>query len=62
MKTPILIMIGYLLIAAYTVIAWIVNLVMFIQCDFTEPFKEEIVRGIGIIFPPVSWIVVWISF
>ena len=47
-----------LLIWGYGIVAWIVNLVMLLNCDFAEPWKEEIVHGIGLI-GPAAMITVW---
>jgi len=41
---------------------WIMNLVAFIQCDFADPYKEEIIRGIGIVLAPMGAIVGFINF
>ena len=40
-------------------IAWAVNLVKFIQCDFDAPYKEEIIHAVGIIFPPTAILTAW---
>jgi len=32
---------------------WVMNLYKFANCDFEKPFKEEILRGVGVI-PPVG--------
>lgn len=36
---------------AYFIICWVVNLVKLLQCDFAEPWKDEIVHAIGLIGP-----------
>ena len=47
------------LIWAYFVIAWIVNLVKLINCDFEAPYREEIIHGIGFISGFGAGITVW---
>lgn len=37
-----------LLFYVYWGIAWVVNLVKFLSCDFASPWKDEIVHGIGV--------------
>jgi hypothetical protein len=33
-------------------IGWIMNVVKFCKCDFEDPYKTEIIRGVGIpVFP-----------
>lgn len=39
--------------------AWIVNVVKFVQCDFKESYKEEVIHGVGIVFPPAAIVTVW---
>lgn len=47
------------LIWAYVLIAWIVNIVKLLNCDFEGPvWKEEIIHAIGLI-PGVSMITCW---
>lgn len=38
---------------------WVINLIQFINCDFVDPYKEEIIHGIGIIIPYAAIITVW---
>ena len=52
--------IGVLIVYIYTIVAWIVNLIKFIGCDFAEPYKSEIFHGVGIFVPPVSWVTCWL--
>lgn len=40
--------------------AWCVNLYKLTQCDFTAPYKGEVIHGVGII-PPVALVTVWCS-
>lgn len=43
----------------YMIVSWVVNLIQFMNCDFEGPFKEEIIKGIGVIFFLPSGITVW---
>lgn len=48
-----------LLIWIYGVIAWIVNLFKFVTCDFDAPWKDEIIRAVGLFIPPCSMVTCW---
>lgn len=50
-----------LLIAGILMMGWFVNIIRFFQCDFDTPFKEEVVRGVGIFVPPVGGVVGYIN-
>lgn len=43
----------------YLGVAWVVNLIKFIGCDFASPWKDEIVHGVGVFFALPSLITVW---
>lgn len=47
------------IIWAYFVIAWVVNLIKFINCDFEAPYKEEIIHAIGVFSGFGAGITVW---
>jgi len=40
-------------------VGYILNIVKLCQCDFEAPIKAEIIRGIGIIAPPVGMVAGW---
>lgn len=42
-----------------TAICWLVNLVQLFRCDFSTPYKEEVIHGVGVIIPWASLITVW---
>lgn len=42
----------------YFLVTWIINLIQFCNCDFKEPYKKEIIKGIGV--AGFSWATVWI--
>jgi hypothetical protein len=47
------------LIWGYMLVAWIVNIVKLVNCDFTGPvWKEEIIHAVGLV-PGVSMITCW---
>jgi len=48
-----------LLFFVYWAVAWIVNLIKFIGCDFEAPYKEEVIHAIGVFFAVPSLITVW---
>jgi hypothetical protein len=52
--------VAYGLLLVYTILAWVINLIQFFGCDFDPIGKEEILKGIGMFIPPVSWFTVWI--
>ena len=37
--------------------SWFVNIYKFTQLDFEAPYKAEIIRGVGIPFPPLGVVV-----
>lgn len=43
------------------VIGYCVNIVKFIRCDFREPYRAEVLRGIGISFPPVGGVLGYVT-
>lgn len=46
-------------IYGYAIVAWVVNLVKLLNCDFENPsWKAEVIHGIGLI-PGVSMITCW---
>ena len=50
---------GILILAIWGafIIGWIMNIYKFSQCDFDTPLKAEVIRGIGIVAPPVGAII-----
>ena len=40
---------------------WIANLCRFVNCDFEQPLKAEVIRGIGVFVPPVGAIAGYID-
>ncbi len=41
---------------ALPVVGYVKNVAGFTRCDFETPYKAEIIRGTGILFPPVGMI------
>lgn len=39
---------------------WVINAVKFLDCDFKPDYKCEVVHGIGVVIPPMSYLTVWI--
>lgn len=36
---------------------YVANVVKFVSADFQEPYKEEVLRGIGVFIPPVGVVI-----
>jgi hypothetical protein len=49
-----------MLIGLALVFGWVLNLVKFFNLDFREPFKAEIIRGIGLAPTPIGGIIGYI--
>lgn len=47
------------LLTLFFVSLYVVNFVKFVNCDFTQPYKDEILHLIGVIIPPLSIITCW---
>lgn len=56
----IIFLIVKVLIVLFLLTCWVINANKFFQCDFEGPWKEEIVHGIGLVFPPTSIFTVWL--
>ena len=50
---------GYCLLVLAMIFTWSFNIYKLTQCDFTAPYKDEIVHAIGVFIPPASLITVW---
>lgn len=48
-----------LAIIIYTGVCWIINLIQFINCDFASPYKDEVIKGIGVFTFWASGVTVW---
>ena len=46
-------------IYAVFIISYIANLIMFFDCDFDAPMRDEVIHGIGVLVPILSPITVW---
>ena len=55
MKASIIIVLIY----AYFLITWMINLIQFCLCDFKEPYTKEIIKGVGL--AGFSFATVWIA-
>jgi len=54
-----LVLLNPLTLWLYFGICWIVNLIQFIHCDFEDPYKEEIIHGIGVFSGIGAGVTVW---
>ena len=43
----------------FTALSWAINLIMLVNCDWTGPWKDEIIHGIGAITYFGSLITIW---
>lgn len=39
---------------------WVKNVIKLSECDFKEPYKAEVIHGVGI-FPPVGMVTGWLD-
>jgi len=44
------------LIAVVPIAGYVKNIARLIDCDFASPYKAEILRGVGVVMPPVGMI------
>jgi len=52
--------VGLMLVSVLLVsfpVGYIANIVKLSDCDFKAPYKAEIIRGVGIVIPPVGYVV-----
>lgn len=44
---------GCIVICLYFLLflGYVLNIVKFVKCDFKAPYKEELIRGIGMVIP-----------
>ena len=59
MKTTLTLTILYIVFWIYTAICWVINLIQLLNCDFEAPYKEEIIKTIGVIASPTAGVTVW---
>jgi hypothetical protein len=57
MKGPGILILIYFLI----IFGWARNIYLLAQCNFNEPFKTEVIRGVGIIVFPIGVVTGYIS-
>jgi hypothetical protein len=50
----------FLAIPVALAVAWVINLVQLIDCDFSAPYKCEVVHIIGLV-PVASLVTVWLD-
>ncbi len=43
-----------LIIGSFCLVGYVKNIIGFISCDFDLPVKTEIIRGVGVVIPPVG--------
>lgn len=47
----------YIIVASFALVGWVKNIVKFVNLDFKESYKTEIIRGIGIVAPPIGAVI-----
>lgn len=50
-----------ILVVLMAPVGYIMNIYKFCQCDFKEPYKAEVIRGVGIGVAPVGCVTGWLS-
>jgi hypothetical protein len=50
-----------ILIYFLIIFGWVRNIYLLAQCNFTEPFKTEVIRGVGIIIFPIGVVTGYIN-
>lgn len=49
------------LITCLAVTGYVANIVRLCGCDFTDPWKAEIIRGVGVVIAPVGCVLGYID-
>jgi hypothetical protein len=57
MKGPGILILIYFLI----IFGWVRNIYLLAQCNFTQPFKTEVIRSVGIVVFPIGVVTGYIS-
>ena len=52
----------YLALPVWIFGSWGVNLYKLVKCDWEAPYKEEVIRSIGVPVVPLSLVTCWIDF
>jgi hypothetical protein len=50
-----------ILIYFLIIFGWVRNIYLLAQCNFKEPFKTEVIRGVGIIVFPIGVVTGYIN-
>jgi hypothetical protein len=53
-KASLGVIIFILIIIGSGMLGYVFNLIKLTQCDFETPYKVEILRGIGVVVPPIG--------
>lgn len=61
MKTAVSAIIVWIGIIIIFGIGWILNIINFVKLDFKEPYKAEIIRGVGIPIVPIGGILGYLT-
>jgi hypothetical protein len=44
------------------IVGYVKNIIGLVECDFEPSYKSEVIRGIGVVVPPVGAVAGWIDF
>lgn len=54
MKSNSALAVGFFVFYFACILGWIVNAARTTSCDYVAPYKCEVVRGLGVVVPPVG--------
>ncbi len=59
--TLIEMLIVYAIIVLPCLIGWTLNVVKLCRCDFKPSYRSEVIRGLGVVVPPIGAITGWMK-
>jgi hypothetical protein len=62
MKVLYIIPAAVVVAALFAAFGWISNVIALCRLDFEAPYKAEVVRSIGVFFPPVGMVAGYMTF
>lgn len=52
---------GILIVYAILFFGWILNLVRLVNSDFKEPYRNEVIRAVGVVIVPIGCVAGYIT-
>lgn len=49
----------YIIVFGFYLWSYIYNIVKLCNCDWSAPWKDEVIHGIGVVIPAASLVTVW---